>query len=119
MFLREHMKDLGTWLPLVGVALAWLALTRLGKVSSKRAHQLVEAGAQLIDVRSESEFASAHVPGATNIPLDRLAGQAGRLAGEGRPLVVYCASGVRSAMAKRALRRAGAEVYDLGTMRRW
>jgi rhodanese-related sulfurtransferase len=113
------MKDTWTWILLVGLVCAWIALTRLGKISSARAHELVAAGALLIDVRSESEFASGHVPGATNVPLGSLSADASTLAGKGKPIVVYCASGIRSAGAKRILRGAGAEVYDLGAMSRW
>jgi rhodanese-related sulfurtransferase len=113
------MKDAGTWLPLAGALVAWLALTRLGKISSTRARELVAAGARLLDVRSESEFASGHVPGAMNVPLDRLSGHSAALVKEGRPIVVYCASGMRSAAARRILRKAGAEAYDLGAMSRW
>jgi rhodanese-related sulfurtransferase len=113
------MKDVWVWVPAAAAVIAWLALTRLGKVSSKRAHDLVGAGARLLDVRTESEFASGHLPGATNIPVDRIRGQASELARGGKPFVVYCASGLRSAVAKRALRAAGAEVYDLGAMKRW
>jgi rhodanese-related sulfurtransferase len=113
------MQDIGLWLAPAGALAIWLAMTRLGKVSRSKAHELVAGGARLIDVRTEAEFASGHVRGATNVPLDRLGRLAAQLASEGKPLVVYCASGVRSAVAKRALRRAGAEVYDLGAMSRW
>jgi rhodanese-related sulfurtransferase len=113
------MKDIGLWLAPAVALVLWVALTRLGKISGARAHELVAGGAELLDVRTEGEFASGHVDGATNVPLDRLAGQAKGLTSHGKPLVVYCASGVRSAMAKRILRRAGAEVYDLGAMSRW
>jgi phage shock protein E len=113
------MNDVWTWGPAAAALFAWLSLTRLGKISSKRGHELVAAGARLLDVRTESEFASGHLPGATNIPLDRLRGRAADLAREGKPLIVYCASGIRSAGAKRTLRAAGADVHDLGAMRRW
>jgi len=113
------MKDAWTRAPAAVALLAWLALTRLGKISSKRARELVAAGARLIDVRTESEFASGHLPGATNVPLDRLRARAAELARDGKPVIVYCASGVRSAGAKRTLRAAGADVEDLGAMRRW
>lgn len=113
-------NDLVPWILGAVLVIAWLALTRLGKVSSARAHELVAAGATLVDVRTESEFASGHLPGAMNVPLDRLATQAPSLVGAHKPIVVYCASGMRSGAAKRALRRAGAgEVYDLGGMSRW
>ena len=108
------------WFAVGAVVVAWFALTRLGKVSSARAHELVAAGATLVDVRTEGEFASGHLPGAMNVPLDRLPAQAPSLADAHKPIVVYCASGMRSAAAKRVLRRAGAsEVHDLGGMGRW
>ena len=113
------MKDTWTWLLPLGLVALWLAFTRLGKISSARAHELVAKGAVLVDVRTESEFAGGHVPGATNVPLGGLSTQAAELAGRGKPIVVYCASGVRSAGAKRILHGAGAEVHDLGAMSRW
>ena len=113
-------SNLLPWLALGALIVAWLALTRLGKVSSTRAHELVGAGAALVDVRTEAEFASGHLPGAINVPLDRLQKEAATLADLHKPIVVYCASGMRSASAKRVLRGAGAaEVYDLGAMGRW
>ena len=35
----------------------------------EKAHQMVEAGAQLVDVRTRREFAGGHLEGAVNIPL--------------------------------------------------
>lgn len=113
------MHDISLWVGLAVALSLWVAVTRLGKVSSAKAHELVAGGARLLDVRTEGEFASGHLPGATNVPLDRLSARATDLARDGRPLVVYCASGVRSALARRVLRRAGAEVHDLGAIRRW
>ncbi len=113
------MNDVWTWVLLAGLVAAWLALTRLGKISSARAHELVAQGALLIDVRTEDEFAAAHLPGAANVPLSSLSSQAKALASRGKPIVVYCASGMRSLSAKRVLQAAGAEVYDLGSMSRW
>jgi rhodanese-related sulfurtransferase len=73
-----------------------------------------------VDVRTAVEFATGHLPGAVNIPLDQLGARAGELRSEQRPVVVYCASGTRSSQAKRILARAGvAEVHDLGGMGRW
>jgi hypothetical protein len=42
------MRDVRLWVPAAAALFAWVALTRLGKVSSLRAHDLVEAGARLI-----------------------------------------------------------------------
>ncbi len=104
----------------IALVVGFILLTRLGKVAPTKAHALVEGGALLVDVRTEAEFASGHLPGASNVPLDRLSNKAADLVKKGKPLVVYCASGMRSASAKRILARAGAaEVYDLGAMSRW
>jgi len=51
-----------------------------------------------IDVRTPAEFERGRIEGAVNIPLSRLAGGLRELP-EDRPLVVYCASGYRSAIA--------------------
>ena len=63
----------------------------------------------LIDVREPHEFAAVSIPGAVNVPLDRvLAGDWAPPAPEpGRDVVIYCAGGVRSARAVRALAERG------------
>jgi len=114
------MSDPWPWLLPIGVVLAWLALTRLGKVSRAKAHELVSSGALLVDVRTETEFASGHLNGAISMPLARLSEGAPSLREKHKPIVVYCASGIRSGAARRVLRRVGVEeVYDLGAMSRW
>lgn len=55
-----------------------------------------QAGATLIDVREESEFAEGHVPGAINIPMSQLPRRIAEL-DPARPVYVVCASGNRSA----------------------
>lgn len=74
----------------------------------------LDAGAALIDVRSPAEFSGGHLPGAENVPVQDIGAQASSL---GDAVVVYCASGMRSARAAAVLRRAGVTtVYDLGAM---
>src|SRR3954451_4011711 len=65
-------------------------------------------GSFVLDVRQPDEYAEAHVPGAVLIPLNELAGRQDELPDD-QPLLVICASGVRSARAVEALRVA---VYD-------
>ena len=109
-----------SWIAVGLVVLFWLALTRLGKITGQRARALVTEGAKLIDVRTEAEFRGGHIQGAENIPLDRVRSQAPAIAGGGHPVVVYCASGMRSASAKRILKASGVrDVHDLGAMSRW
>jgi len=52
--------------------------------------QLAKKGlVTVIDVRPPEEYAAGHVPGAINVPLDRLAGQLGKLP-KRREVVAYC-----------------------------
>lgn len=73
-------------------------------------------GAQVIDVRTPAEFASGHLDGAVN--LDWTGGVLEQRMAEldkEAPVLVYCASGRRSAAAANALREAGFRtVSDLG-----
>jgi len=108
-----------SWIVLV-VAIAGFWWWKRPDLTTERAHQLVEGGAALIDVRSPGEFAAGHIDGARNIPVGEVGGRAAEVGPLERPVVVYCASGTRSAMARRALRSAGfKEVYNLGPMSRW
>ena len=91
------------------------------RVRAREAKRLIaEEGALLVDVRTEAEFAHGHIDGARNIPINQIAARAKRELPQGKPLVVYCASGMRSAMAVSALRRAGfGKVVNLGPMSAW
>jgi FkbM family methyltransferase len=44
----------------------------------------------VVDVRSEAEFLSGHVPGAIWIPLERITEEIAQLRATGRPIVTYC-----------------------------
>lgn len=68
----------------------------------------------LIDVRTAREWNEGHIEGAANVPLSQLADRIDEIPSDG-PLVVYCSSGYRSAIASSLLRRAGLqeEVTDL------
>ncbi len=90
----------------------------------------------LLDVRTPEEYTGAagypcdprqgHIPGARNIPLERLLGADGddirRVVGapEGSEVVAYCHSGQRSGLAVAALANAGyrAENYE-GSWHEW
>jgi phage shock protein E len=62
----------------------------------------------LLDVRSPTEFANAHIDGALHLPLDQLQHGAARLLPDlTRPMIVYCASGARSAFACAVLSQMG------------
>ena len=73
----------------------------------------------LIDVRTPEEFASGHIDGSVNIPVEEMQGRLDDVPSD-VPIVVYCRSGNRSATAARILTEAGyAHVYDLGGIQDW
>jgi phage shock protein E len=62
----------------------------------------------LLDVRKPEEFAAGHVPGAVTLPHDQLASRLAELpASRTEPVVVYCRSGRRAALAEDVLRQGG------------
>lgn len=68
------------------------------RVSVQEAKEKIDAGAQIIDVRTPGEYAGGHVPGAINIPHMSILNQKDKLATD-RPLVFICQVGSRSALA--------------------
>ncbi|MFO0583519.1 MAG: rhodanese-like domain-containing protein [Anaeromyxobacter sp.] len=72
------------------------------------------AGATVVDVRTEAEYRGGAVKGAINVPLQQLSAKLKRIPKD-RPVVVYCASGARSAAAAKILKGAGyADVTNAG-----
>ena len=61
----------------------------------------------VIDVRTRGEFQSGAFPGAVNIDLDQLAAKATELGDKSREIILYCASGARSAYGVRVLQSIG------------
>ena len=88
------------------------------RVDGATAHSLVKAGALLLDVRTEEEFADRHIEGARNIPVDRIEASVSSMPRD-RPVVVYCASGGRATHAAQILHAAGIDARNLGPMSAW
>lgn len=77
--------------------------------------RLRQAGASFVDVRSAQEFAQAHAPGTVNIPLQQLGARLAEIP-KSAPVVVCCASGTRSGMARMLLKKNGfTPVYNAGS----
>jgi phage shock protein E len=78
---------------------------------------LLSQGGQIIDVRSVAEFNLSNKKGSINIPLGSLNSRMNELDNT-KPIILCCASGSRSAMAKRTLLSKGYEnVHNAGTWR--
>ena len=76
--------------------------------------QLKKNGALFVDVRSAMEFASGNAPGTINIPLPELGRRLTEIP-KSAPVVLCCASGTRSGMAKMVLLKNGyQDVYNVG-----
>ena len=75
----------------------------------------------LLDVRTPEEFAEGHIAGAVLLPYDQVEQKAaGMLPEKEKPIIVYCRSGRRSAIAADALRGLGyKDVQDFGGISRW
>ena len=74
--------------------------------------EMVEEGAQWIDVRLDDEFNSGHIDNSTHMPLHLLRLKM-RLLDKKTPYIVYCDTGRRSSAATYLLSQAGFEVYLL------
>ncbi|WP_222720021.1 rhodanese-like domain-containing protein [Actinokineospora xionganensis] len=60
------------------------------EVVRREVRALIDRGAQPVEVLAAKEFDDAHLPGAVNIPLDELPGQAPSRRNRDRAAVVYC-----------------------------
>ncbi len=108
----------------VGAMVALVVFKRLGSRLSDEElaniREAVAAGARLVDVRTPAEYQGGHIEGALNLPVGELPAGAGRIGKRSRPVVVYCRTGSRSALAASFLRRHGfSTVLDLKTMGNW
>jgi phage shock protein E len=75
----------------------------------------IKDGALVIDVRTPKEYAKGHFESATNIPVDQIHLRLQELGDKNRAIVLYCASGARSALATKIMRAAGfTDVLDAG-----
>jgi phage shock protein E len=77
--------------------------------------KLIKEGALIIDVRTAAEYAGGHIKGSSNIPLGDLSRQTVKL-NKDKPLILCCASGIRSSTACRTLRSKGfTRIYNGGS----
>ncbi len=73
----------------------------------------------LVDVRTLQEYEQGHIPTAVNIPYDTIAAKP-PTQDKAALIIVYCASGKRSAKAKQSLDGLGyLRVVDFGAVSRW
>ncbi len=85
--------------------------TKYGVINANEAKELIDNGAILIDVRTIEEYTKDHIDGAQNIPLSDI----GNIDYDyNDTIVLYCATGIRSAEAAKILTDKGyTKVYSL------
>ena len=77
--------------------------------------EVISNGAVILDVRTKVEYQSGHLRNSINIPIDNLPKNIKKL-NKNRPIITCCASGARSASAKRILKSNGfEEVFNGGS----
>jgi rhodanese-related sulfurtransferase len=81
-------------------------------VDASTALQLVRDGASLLDVRERFEWIAGHAPQAEHVPLADVSDASRRLE-KGAPVVVMCASGMRSRTAAKQLRGLGFQATSM------
>jgi len=77
-------------------------------VDAARTAELAAAGVRVVDVRTSAEFEAGHIAGSEHVPINELA-SVGERWDRGEPLLIYCATGARSASAVQWLSEQGFE----------
>jgi rhodanese-related sulfurtransferase len=106
-----------TTLIIAAVVAVIFMMKKFGQISTKDALEKLKNGALVIDVRSLGEFTSGHLAKAINIPLDEIeTALPKRVKDKNQVLLLHCASGMRSGVAKNKLNDMGyTNAFNLGS----
>ena len=78
--------------------------------------EALDKNGSIIDVRTAEEFRSGNIQGSINIPMDRISSSHKKIGKMRKPIIVCCASGVRSTSAKSMIKNGGiSEVLNGGS----
>ena len=93
------------------------------QISQEEAKHMMDTQAVIIlDVREQSEYDSAHIPGAVLLPVGSIdeCSAAAVIPDRDSTVLVYCRSGNRSKMASSALAELGyTNIYEFGGINTW
>src|SRR5215211_2102087 len=98
------------------------AKATVDSISTEAAAERIASGYTVLDVREPDEYQEGAIPGAIHIPRGHLESQVeNRLIDKSAPVLVYCASGVRSVFAANTLQELGYETVSemAGGFNRW
>jgi rhodanese-related sulfurtransferase len=93
---------------LAGLLLTTVATAAMQNISATDLQKLVKQNPDtyLLDVRTLGEYTQKHIKGAHLIPIDQVENRIKEIP-QNRPIIVYCETGVRSALVGRYLDRLG------------
>ena len=94
------------------------------KITFEQAKELLDTrpGSDLADVREEEEYLTGHGIGAVLLPVDSINAEtaAAALPDKNAPVLLYCRTGRRSALAAERLAALGYRaIYDVGSLSGW
>ena len=117
MMTRINPMNWTTILIIAGIVVIVFMIKKTGQISANDALEKLKSGALVIDVRSVGEFNSGHLAKAINIPLDEIeTALPKRVKDKNQVLLLHCASGMRSGMAKTKLIGMGyTNAFNLGS----
>lgn len=81
-------------------------------VEASEAKQLIDSGAQLIDIRTPVEYETGRIPGSRHIPLADVPRESETL-DKGKPVILYCRAGNRSGPAADAFAASGWDAHSI------
>jgi rhodanese-related sulfurtransferase len=105
---------------IVAVVVAFLLLRNRSQISLRAARAHLQQGAIVVDVRTNAEFQSHHLPNALHIPLDELESLAARrIKDKDQVLLLHCETATRSITARHKFLQLGyTRVFNLGSYTR-
>jgi phage shock protein E len=89
-------------------------LKKLFAGNADELRSFLERGAVVVDVRTPNEFGGGNFKGSKNIPVNLISSRVAEIKKWNKPVIVCCASGMRSGMAKSTLQANGIEVINAG-----
>lgn len=86
--------------------------------STDQLAEYINKDAIILDVRTDSEYQSNHIENALHIPLQELEYRVEEIIKLNKPIIVHCASGIRSGKAAHFLKANGLEAINGGGIKK-
>ena len=102
------------WIIPVLITTLWIIIKYSGTKKRKIVEELINNGAKIIDVRTESEFKAGNIKNSINIPLSDLNKRISDFNQKEDKIITVCAAGVRAESAKIIFKEKGFEVENGG-----